>query len=304
MTRKSGSMIRRGLLVGSVATVALVGCHDVIEEHYLATPNRPVTWRDSNPADDENPLEEYPPGQDARCSGTYTYFYPSDLGGPNGTEKHPILTWGNGTGANACVYAPELVKLAAWGYVVVAVNLASTGWGTEMLQAAQHMVQENASPSSVFHGKLDTNKVAAIGHSQGAGGAVRAAVASNGLVKSVVALALTDPLGWLFVGIPAPDTGELSVPTFFVRGSADPIATELGAALYYEGVPGEAAKAALKGAGHNNLQGAAGYVTAWLDYTVKGNSYARDAFVGDPCEIEERSGPEAEHDWDLVAVKP
>jgi hypothetical protein len=76
----------------------------------------------------------------------------------------------------------------------------------------------------------------------------------------------------------------------------------LGAALYYGGVPGAAAKASLKGAGHNDLQAAAGYVTAWLDYTLKGDGYARGAFVGDPPEIVERSG-DPEDAWENVALK-
>jgi pimeloyl-ACP methyl ester carboxylesterase len=302
MTEKFRRRVRHGLLLGSLSAVALAGCHDVIEEHYLSTPDLPVTWRDSNPADDADPPEGFPPGQNPRCSGAFTYFYPTDLGGPNDTFKHPVLTWGNGTGSNACAYAPALLQLAAWGYVVVAANNASTGWGTEILAAANHLVQENANPSSVFHGKLDTNKIGAIGHSQGAGGAIRAAVLSSGLIKSVVALSLTDPLGWVPVGIPAPDTGQLSVPTFFVRGSNDFLATELGAALYYGGVPGAAAKASLKGAGHNDLQAARGYVTAWLDYTLKGDGYARGAFVGDPPEIVERSDA-PEDAWENVALK-
>jgi hypothetical protein len=44
------------------------------------------------------------------------------------------------------------------------------------------------------------------------------------------------------------------------------------------------------------------YVTAWLDYTLKGGGYAREAFVGDPPEIVERSG-DPEGAWENVALK-
>mgnify|MGYP003693599825 CR=1 FL=1 len=50
-----------------------------------------------------------------------------------------------------------------------------------------------------------------------------------------------------------------------------------------------AAKAAQKSAGHNEIQNAStrlkGYVTAWMLYTLRGDTSARAAFVGSPPEI-------------------
>jgi pimeloyl-ACP methyl ester carboxylesterase len=302
-----GDMAKRARVLGTTMLLAaglsvLTACDDVIEKEYTTPPARPVTWTDSNPADDADPPDGFPPGQKPKCSGAYTYFYPTDLGGPAGTEKHPVLTWGNGTGADACAYSSALLKLAAWGYVVVAVNSPRTGLGTEIFDAASHLVNENANPASPFHDKLDLTRIGAIGHSQGAGGAIRAAIASNGLIKSVVALSLTDPLGWVPVGIPAPDTRLLSAPTFYVRGSNDFLATELGAELYYGGTPVGAAKAALKGADHNNLTAAAGYVTAWLKFTLEGDTRARGAFVGNPPELL-ANADEASDPWENAKVK-
>ena len=119
----------------------------------------------------------------------------------------------------------------------------------------------------------------------------------------MVALSLSDPFYWTLIGQTAPDTSQLSVPIFFVRGGADVLATEPGSHDYWEDVPGAAAKASLKGADHNNLTAAGGYVTAWLEYTLKGDGYARGAFVGDPPEIAERGDGDEEDPWENVELK-
>jgi len=289
------------VLLASVA-LTLTACDDAIEQQFSMPPARPVTWIDSNPADDDQPPEGFPAGQGPRCSGAFTYFFPSDLGGTSGTDKHPVITWGNATSSNACAYAADLMEFAAWGFVVVAANSPRTGFGTEILEAAEHLVNENANPSSQFFNKIDTAKIGAMGHSQGAGGAVRAAIDSNGLIKTVVALSLSDPAWWLGVLIPPPDTGLLQVPTFFVRGSDDVLATEIGAQLYYQGAPAGAAKAALKGGDHFDVRGSAGYVTAWFKYVLEGNQQARGAFIGSPPELIANSDEESDP-WEHTLIK-
>ena len=295
------SKIANFVLLAAVG-LTLTACDDVIEQHFSTPPPRAVTWIDSNPADDNQPAEGFPAGQGPRCSGAFTYFFPSDLGGTSGTVKHPVITWGNATDANACAYAEELMKFAAWGFVVVAANSPRTGFGTEILDAARHLVNENANPSSRFFDKIDTGKIGSMGHSQGAGGAVRAAIASGGLIKTVVALSLSDPAWWAGVLIPPPDTGLLRVPAFFVRGSNDLIATEIGAQLYYQGTPAGAAKAALKGGDHFDVRGSAGYVTAWFKYFLEGDQQARGAFIGSPPELIANSD-EAADPWQFTLIK-
>jgi hypothetical protein len=72
------------------------------------------------------------------------------------------------------------------GFVVVASNSTSTGYGTEITAAANAMVAADGNPSSPFYGKLDTSKVAAVGHSPGAGGSTRAVTANPGLFTILV----------------------------------------------------------------------------------------------------------------------
>jgi hypothetical protein len=58
---------------------------------------------------------------------------------------------------------------------------------------------------------------------------------------------------------------------------------------YYHQVPGAAAVAVLKGAGHNTIQqtgdGFIGYINAWMLYVLRHDHTARGAFIGAPPEI-------------------
>lgn len=221
---------------------------------------------------------------------TYNLYYPTQLGA--GGMRHPIVTWGNGTNATPGNYYGLLNHLASWGFVVVAVNDPTTGTGAEMLGAAQYMVQRDSDSSSVFYQKLDTTHIGAIGHSQGAGGAVNAANHSNGLIKTAVPIALPNQI-WVSSGDEY-YVDQLTVPVLFL-GSANDIIIASPATLtgYYNQVPGAAAVAVLKSAGHNTIQntggGFLGYINAWLMYVLRNDPTARGAFVGTPAEINTNS---------------
>lgn len=220
------------------------------------------------------------------AAGSYVLYYPTNLGA--GGVDHPIVTWGNGTGATPSNYTGVLQHLASWGFAVVASTSTATGSGVEVLAGANYLVNQNSSASSIFFGKLDTTKVAAAGHSQGASGATNATVLSGGLIKSTVAFNYPNPT-WV-----SPEHvtnwAALTNPVLLMTGSNDwLIASASGQTGYYNQLPGPAAKASLKGAGHNNIQGTGGgylgYLTAWLLYTLQGNATARGAYVGSPPEI-------------------
>ena len=51
-------------------------------------------------------------------SNNYAIYRPASLGA-NG-ERHPIITWGNGTGASPETYAGLCRHLASYGFVVIA----------------------------------------------------------------------------------------------------------------------------------------------------------------------------------------
>ncbi|MGP3936626.1 alpha/beta hydrolase family protein [Nonomuraea sp. KM88] len=269
-------MVAVVLLLGVLVSPARAA--DTIEAHYAAAGPWTVATAD--------------------VGGEYRIHYPAGLG--EGGVKHPIVTWGNGTDAVPTHYPGVLNQLASWGFVVIATTDTTTGTGTEMIEAAEYMVARNGDSSSVFHGKLDVGKVGAVGHSQGAGGSVNTATRSGGLISSVVPIALPAPI-W----VDADDrfhVDQLDCPVLFLSGTRDGLISPHSAIRnYYRAVPGAAAKAMLKGAGHNTIQGDGGgflgYLTAWLMYTLQGDTHARGAFAGSTPEI----GTNAS--WDNAAQK-
>jgi hypothetical protein len=216
---------------------------------------------------------------------TYVLYYPTNLGA--GGVDHAILTWGNGTNATPSKYTGILNHLASWGFVVIASTSTATGFGTEMLAGVNYLIAQNGTSSSIFYQNLDTTKVGALGHSQGASGALNATTASNGVIKTTVTVALPNPT-WVS-SQHRTDFTRIVNPVLFVHGSSDFISTASGQTGYYNQVAGAAAKATLTGAGHNTIQGSGGgflgYITAWLMYVLPGDTTARGAFVGSPPEI-------------------
>jgi hypothetical protein len=176
-----------------------------------------------------------------------------------------------------------LDHLASWGFVVVASTSPNTGTGVEMLAGEDFLVRVDADPSSVFHGKLDTAHVGAIGHSQGCDGAAHALLAADAPATPasghafIQTLVLIEPPGqrWTCFGSTDPscpaaesfDSSSLRYGSvFFVDGSKDLLiapptqapdaAGEQSVAAYYAATPASTprAKATLIGADHNDIQ--------------------------------------------------
>lgn len=233
----------------------------------------------------------------------YTVWYPTNLGA--GGYDHPIITWGNGTNSPSTDYQQILTHLASWGAVVISTNSMTTGYGTEMLAGANHLVAQNANASSVFYQKLDTAKVGSAGHSQGAAGAINAALDSGGLIKSVLTVSLPNE-DWIDA-VHKFDLTQLTVPIFFVSGTYDWISNPAHNLFHYNKAP-SAAKGLIKTAGHSNIEDPEddmwgnpsmykGYLNAWFLYTLSGNTTARGVFAGPTPELPTNTA------WDHKALK-
>ncbi|MFI6867062.1 hypothetical protein [Nocardia sp. NPDC050406] len=235
----------------------------------------------------------------------YDIWYPTDLGA-NGF-RHPIITWGNGTWAVPRQYDYLLRHLASWGFVVIATENSQTGSGREILAAADYLVARDSDPASVFHGKLDTDSIGAMGHSQGATGVLNAMVASGGRITTAVPVEIVSQLfcvtGW------CADSRQLRTGSvFFVNGSADSVVSPSTQPLpwqlvglqsvgaYYEAASIPKAWGTLVGPNHNDIQGQPGctpeielcvegvhgylgYPTAWFAARLLGREDARRAFT-------------------------
>jgi pimeloyl-ACP methyl ester carboxylesterase len=208
-----------------------------------------------------------------RQDSVNTYYWPTNLGSQN--RKHPVVLWGNGTFLNPTNYDGLLRHLASHGFIVGAANTSNAASGQEMLAGLDNLTTFNSDPASPFYQKVDLARVAAMGHSQGGGGAINAG--ADARVDTVVAI---QP--WL-----GTDSG-LHGPTLYLAGEADTLISPASVLAKYNGqgtrIP--AAYAELAGADHlqpiGNGNGYRGPVTAWLRWQLMGDRNARDQFVG-PC---------------------
>ncbi len=245
-------------------------------------------------------------------------FYPANYAALG--FKSPIVTWGNGTGSQPQNYSTLLSHFASYGFTVIAPALANTGSGNEIDAAAHYLAAQDATTSSMFHGHLDVTKVAAAGTSQGAGGAVRAAVNDPALITAVLTFSLPN-LIWVGPNPDCPTAADctyhpaaLSQPVFFIstHGPFDSvIASPPTEKAFYTSVPGSAALGIIRNsdgraADHNSVANTAaggnpggelGYATAWLEYRLRGSTTAAAAFTGAHPELV------ANTNWPGSAVK-
>jgi hypothetical protein len=212
----------------------------------------------------------------------FELYRPADLG-PPGT-LHPVVTWGNGSWAHPWEYDPFLRHLASWGFVVVASTFDQVGTGAELLGGVDEVRRRSEDPDDPLFGHVDLEHVAASGHSQGAGGSVRAATAPGSPITTVLAFDLPERV-FAFPEDKVFDVGALRVPVLLLSGSDDQLIS--GTATnqrYFAAAPAGAGMALLIGADHNGIQKGQkpypGYATAWLRYQLSGDPVAAGAFTG------------------------
>ncbi len=106
-------------------------------------------------------------GADGGAAPAFTLFRPADMA--QGGLCHPIVTWGNGTGATPSMYRTLLNHLASHGFVVIASNSPQVAQGTPppMLAGVTWVLEQNEDPASPMHQRIDPSHVGATGHSQG-----------------------------------------------------------------------------------------------------------------------------------------
>ena len=227
----------------------------------------------------------------------------------------PIVTWGDGTGGTPDDTFVLLRSMATWGFTVIAVDLKNTGSGREIDAAAHWLAARNSNPASQFYHHLDPTKVAAVGFSQGAGGAVKAAVSDPGFIKTVETFSLPNTF-WAGPNPDCPtrqdclaDPAALTQPVFFIstHGLLDAViaspSTERG---YFNSVHVHAALGIISRsenlpADHLSIAahpiGFLGYAIAWLRYQLRGDVVAAGAFTGPHAELVSNSN------WPGSAVK-
>jgi pimeloyl-ACP methyl ester carboxylesterase len=239
------------------------------------------------------------PGPYATTTGTvtdgagnaiYDLYYPEDYAALG--FKSPIVTWGNGTWGIPPYYSTLLSHLASYGFSVIGTTSQATGSGVEIGDAAHYLVTQAGTAGSAFYGNLDVTRVAAAGHSQGAGGATLAALNNPALIKTLMTFSL--PITYWLNG---PSIAQLTRPAFLTstHGIFDSvIAPPVIERIFYETLTVPAALGIIldsdgKRADHASIEdiayggnpgGELGYPTAWLAYQLRSDPTAAAAFTG------------------------
>ncbi|MFC4127893.1 poly(ethylene terephthalate) hydrolase family protein [Nocardia rhizosphaerae] len=174
-----------------------------------------------------------------------------------------------------------LRHLADAGFVVAAANTTQSNAdkGQNVLDGVRALIAANDDAASVYHGKIDTARIATIGHSQGGAAAINAG--ADPLVTAVLALE------------PGPNTGQdrIHTPTLYLAGEDDDIVRPAWVRNQYDRsdhVPTWFAE--LGGAGHLGIgkedNGFRPTITNWLKYTLYNDETATAIFTGPEWTLE------------------
>nr|AGL50934.1 cold-active lipase precursor [uncultured bacterium] len=203
--------------------------------------------------------------------------------GENGLQ-HPIIVWGNGTGASPTGYNGLLTHWASHGFVVAAARTANAGSGQEMIACLDYLVQQNGRSSGTYAGKLNVNAVGSSGHSQGGGGSIMA-----GQDSRVTVTAPFQPYV-LGLGHNSRSQSNQNGPMFLMTGSSDTLAgSTLNGRPVFRNANVPVFWGELQGAGHfvpaNDGGDYRGPSTAWYRYHLMGDQNAENTFYGSNCTL-------------------
>jgi len=231
--------------------------------------------------------------------GLHSVFYPGVM--PEG-EKFPVITWGNGTCAMPEGYGPLLRYVASFGYIVVAANNRQVAGGQPMIRSIDWIFAENDNPESKFYQKVDTEKVGAMGHSQGGGATI--AAASDPRIDAVIIWNGGTSASKPFLAVSG--DRDLGGTAAGMANAAN--AAQLPAAwIWYHQVPTMINGQPTGGtAGHLTLMMESERViqpaVAWWDMMLKGKPEAKQMFVGDNCTLCDASAFPSR--WVMPATPP
>lgn len=216
-------------------------------------------------------------------------YCPPNMSSSN--TAYPVLVWANGTMVKADFYDSLLVAISSMGYIVIANDETMSADGSAQINSLDLIISEGNNPSSSLYGKVDANRVALIGHSQGGRSSVNAAAKDN-RVKCVISIAGSNY---------DYEAALNSKPTLFFAGSNDMIVNpEQWLVTAYNSVTGPAVYACLEGGIHTTCTSDPGkytyYIAKWCEAWLNGNEQAKSIF---------RSGGEMSNDgsWKDFASK-
>jgi dienelactone hydrolase len=246
---------------------------------------------------------------------THTIFRPKDLSVFSEKKKLPIISWGNGACANSSQgYQNFLSEVASHGYLVIAIGPAQTGGArargagaraggaggggsgtksSQLLDAVEWATAQNANKASIYYNKIDTSKIAVLGHS--CGGLQALEVSSDPRISTTVVcdsgiLNTSGGRGGLpgMPGLSKEHLAKLHSPVLYLLGGSSDIAYGNGTDDFrrIEKLP---AFMANMDVGHGGTYGRphggefAKVAVAWFDWQLKDDKEAAKMFTGQPC---------------------
>jgi hypothetical protein len=250
---------------------------------------------------------------------THTVYRPKDLAALRG-QKLPIIAWGEGACANnGSFYKNFLGEIASHGFFAIAIGppqaprpagdlggQAGAGRGatnagrggpatksSQLIDAINWAIAENGRQGRQYYNKLDTAKVAVMGHS--CGGIQALAVATDPRITLVVnwsgGLFTTPPngVGAAMENVPKEQLDKLHSPVFYISGDSSDIAFSNSNDDFKRITKVPAFRAYEDGVGHGGTYnqpngGEFGKVAvALLEWQFKGDREAGKMFLGANC---------------------